>query len=97
MNELVENIEPTTARCPDTHAFVLMFSWLKIIKALGNADITDQLKTLFNEGYTHLIATVNNRGKVKGVEVIRDTSDTIDKEVEQFTNRTGEGMVVVYK
>ena len=41
------------------------------------------------------MATVDNSGKVSDVEVIRDTNDTIDEEVEQFINRTGKGMVVV--
>ena len=41
------------------------------------------------------MATVDESGKVSDVEVIRDTSDSIDDEVDQFINRTGEGMVVV--
>lgn len=58
-------------------------------------DQIDQVKGLSDMGYSHLIATVDNSGKVSDVEIIKDTSDTIDEEVEQFINCTGEGMVVI--
>lgn len=67
----------------------------EIIESCNNTITIDQLEELSDEGYTHLIATVDNNGKVNDVEVIHDKSDTIDEEVQQFINRTGEGMVVV--
>lgn len=66
-----------------------------LIESCDNTVTIDQLEELSDEGYTHLMATVNEDGNVSDVEVIRDTSDTIDDEVDQFINRTGEGMVVV--
>ncbi|MBD5103195.1 MAG: hypothetical protein HDT27_11030 [Subdoligranulum sp.] len=67
----------------------------ELIETCDNTVTIDQLEELSDEGYTHLMATVDNSGKVSDVEVIRDTNDTIDEEVEQFINRTGKGMVVV--
>ena len=67
----------------------------ELIESCDNTVTIDQLEELSDEGYTHLMATVNEDGNVSDVEVIRDTSDTIDDEVNQFINRTGEGMVVV--
>lgn len=67
----------------------------ELIESCDNTVTIDQLEELSDEGYTHLIATVNTSGNVNDVEVIRDTSGTIDEEVEQFINRTGDGMVVV--
>lgn len=67
----------------------------ELIESCDNTVTIDQLEELSDEGYTHLMATVDDSGKVNDVEVIRDTSGTIDEEVEQFINRTGEGMVVV--
>lgn len=58
-------------------------------------DELNNLNNLANEGYTHMIATVNNSGKVEDVEVIEDTSDTIDREVKELINRTHEGMIIV--
>ena len=67
----------------------------ELIESCDNTVTVDQLEELSDEGYTHLMATVDESGKVSDVEVIRDTSDSIDDEVDQFINRTGEGMVVV--
>lgn len=69
----------------------------ELIESCDNTVTIDQLEELSDEGYTHLMATVDDSGKVNDVEVIRDTSDTIDDEVDQFINRTGEGMVVITK
>lgn len=55
----------------------------------------EQLNEVSNEGYTHLMATVDDTGKVYDVEVIKDTSDTLDEEVSRFINNTDEGMVVI--
>lgn len=67
----------------------------ELIESCDNTVTLGDLENLTDEGYTHLMATVDNSGKVSDVEVIRNTSDTIDDEVDRFINRTGEGMVVV--
>lgn len=67
----------------------------ELIESCDNTVTLNQLEELSDEGYTHLMATVNENGKVNDVEVIRDINDTLDDEVDQFINRTGEGMVVV--
>lgn len=67
----------------------------ELIESCDNTVTLNQLEELSDEGYTHLMATINENGKVNDVEVIRDTNDTLDDEVDQFINRTGEGMVVV--
>lgn len=67
----------------------------ELIKSCDNTLTLDQLEKLADEGNTHLMATVDESGKVNDVEVIRDTNDTIDEEVDRFINRTGEGMVVI--
>lgn len=67
----------------------------EMIEQCDNTVTLDQLEELSDEGYTHLMATVDDNGKVDDVEVIRDTSDSIDEEVDRFINRTGEGMVVI--
>lgn len=67
----------------------------ELIESCDNTVTIDQLEELSDEGYTHLVAAVDDNGKVNDVEVIRDTNNTIDEEVDLFINRTGEGMVVV--
>ena len=67
----------------------------ELIESCDNTVTISELEDLSDKGYTHLMATVNDNGKVSDVEVIQDNSDTIDDEVERFINRTGEGMVVV--
>ncbi len=68
----------------------------ELIEECDNEVTLKELEDLSDKGYTHVIATVNENGKVNNdVEVIRDTNDTLDDEVAQFINRTGEGMVVV--
>lgn len=67
----------------------------ELIESCDNTVNLDQLNKLHEEGYTNMIATVDESGEVNDVEVFRDTNDTIDEEVDRFINRTGEGMVVV--
>lgn len=55
----------------------------------------EQLNEVSNEGYTHLMAAVNDNGEVYDVEVIRDTNENLDEEVARFINKTDEGMVVI--
>ena len=66
-----------------------------LIDSCDNSVSIDQLEKLADEGCTHLVATVDNDGKVSDVEAYKDQNDTIDEEVDRFINRTGEGMVVV--
>lgn len=67
----------------------------ELIDECDNTVSISDLEDLTDEGYTHLVATVGKDGKVSDVEVIKDTSSSIDEEVEQLINRTGQGMVVV--
>lgn len=67
----------------------------ELIESCDNTVMLDQLNELHDEGYTNMIATVDESGKVNDVEVLQDTNDTIDEEVDRFINHTGEGMVVV--
>lgn len=60
-----------------------------------NMHTLSELEELADKGYSHLMATVDDDGNVKDVEVFRDTSDTLDEEVDRFINCTGEGMVVI--
>lgn len=50
------------------------------------------LDDLFDEDYTHVVASVNNSGKIEDVEVIKDTGDG-DYEVDELLGN--ERMVVV--
>ena len=67
----------------------------EMIDSCENKMSLSDLENLQDEGYTHLVATVDNNGQVSEVEVIKNTADDIDEEVERFINRTGEGMVVI--
>lgn len=67
----------------------------EIIETCDNTVTLSELEELADEGYSHLMATVDDDGNVKDVEVFRDTSDTLDEEVDRFINCTGEGMVVI--
>lgn len=68
----------------------------ELINECDNTVSLKDLDNLVDEGYTHLMAEVGYDGKIVGdVEVIKDKSDTIDKDVEELLNRTNQGMVVV--
>ncbi len=67
----------------------------ELINDCGNRTKLSDLDELRDEGYTHIIASVNNSDVVEDVEMIKDENDTIDSEVYDFINRTGEGMVVI--
>lgn len=67
----------------------------KVIDECDNTVTIGQLEELTDKGYTHLMATVDNNNKVSDVEVIQDTSDTIDEDVYDLINRKNSGMVVV--
>lgn len=66
-----------------------------LIKDCDNTMSMDALEGCVDKGYTHVMASVDDNGKVRDVEMIQDTNDTIDEEVERLINRTGQGMLVV--
>lgn len=47
------------------------------------------------KGYTHAIVTVDDSDEVSDLEMIKDINNILDQEVEEFINRTGEGVVVI--
>lgn len=67
----------------------------KFLEICDDTDIKSRFNSLADEGYTLIIASVNSSGEVEDVEIIRNKSETIDKDIDEFINRTGEGMVVV--
>lgn len=67
----------------------------ELINDCDNKISLSDLEGLTDQGYSHLVATVDNSGKVSDVEVIKDTSASIDEEVDQLINRTRQGMVVI--
>lgn len=67
----------------------------KLIDNCDNRVSLSDLENLTDQGYTHLVATVDKSNRVNDVEVIKDTSNNIDTEVEHFINRTRSGMVIV--
>lgn len=66
-----------------------------MIETCDNQVSMDELDKLVESGYSQVMAEVDDNGKVENVEVIKDTSNVIDYDVEQFINRTGEGLVVI--
>ena len=68
----------------------------ELINECDNTVSLSGLNDLVDEGYTHIMADVGYDGKiVEDVEVIKDESDTIDREVDELINRTRQGMVIV--
>ncbi len=67
-----------------------------LIDECENKVSMSELNNLANQGYTHLMAEVGNDGNiVNEVELIEDTNDSIDSEVEELLNRTNQGMVII--
>lgn len=65
-------------------------------KKCDNKTSIKALNDLVDEGYTHMMASVDYDGNIVGdVEVIKDENDAIDKDVEELLNRTNQGMVIV--
>ncbi len=67
----------------------------KLIDECDNKTTISDLDEIANEGYTHIIASVNDNDVVEDVEIIKNTNDEIDEEVDNLINRTGKGMVVI--
>ena len=73
---------------------VLVADISKIANECKNKTSWDELDKMKNEGYTHVMASVNdNNTDVIDIELVKDTNTSIDKEVEQLLGR--EGMVVI--
>lgn len=88
-NQIEERIRQKNAKK------VAVIEMEKLIEECDNKVSLDTLKKVKNDGATHVIASVNSSNKVEDVKLFRDTSSTIDSEVDEFINRTGERMVVV--
>jgi len=66
----------------------------KLIDECENKMSMDEFNSLTENGYTHIMATVDENGQITGqVDVIKNENDTIDEEVEQLLGR--KGMVVI--
>lgn len=68
----------------------------ELIEECDNTVSLNELDELVDKGYTHLMADVGYDGKiVDDVEIIKDESDSIDREVKEFINKTNQGMVII--
>lgn len=67
----------------------------EMIANCENRRSVKDLEDLTDQGYTHVLATVEDGNKVSDVEVIKDTSEMIDEDVEELINGSGQGMVVI--
>ena len=65
-----------------------------LVRECDNRVSLDDLDTLAEKGYSHVMVEIDDSGKVTGsVDVIRDTNDTLDSDVEKLLGK--KGMVVV--
>ena len=63
-------------------------------KNCTNRASLDELDNLAKEGYTHVMAAMDNSGNIVGdVELIKDKEH--DSQVSAIHNRTGEGVIVI--
>ena len=63
-------------------------------KECNNRASFDELDKLANEGYTHVMAAMDNNGEIVGdVELIKDKEH--DSQLHALHNRTGEGVIVI--
>lgn len=66
----------------------------QLIDECDNTVSMDELDNLADEGYTHFMADVGYDNQIEGeITLIKDTNDTLDKDVERLLGR--KGMVVV--
>lgn len=65
----------------------------KMIDECENTVSMEELDELSEQGYTHVMATVDNAGKVSGLDVIKDENESLDEQVDRMLGR--EKMVVV--
>lgn len=52
-------------------------------------------KQLLEEEATHIIATIGNDQSITGAEFIKDISEFPDVALDEYINKTGEGMVII--
>ena len=65
-----------------------------LANSCDNTITLDQLDELSNKGYTHVMADFDANGEIVGdVEIIKDTNQQLDDEVDKLLGRNG--MVVV--
>ena len=67
----------------------------KIVNNCQNQSSISELDNLIDQGYTHVIAGVDNNGKVTDIEIGKDELKGSDQQVADYINKTGEGMVVI--
>lgn len=65
----------------------------QLINQCDNQVSIDELDSLVDEGYDYLVASVDDSGNVDDVEVVKDTSDYSDSEVDKLLGK--KGMIVV--
>ena len=65
-----------------------------LVRECDNTVALADLDALASQGYSHVMVGIDTSGKIVGnVEVIRDTNDTLDADVEKLLGK--KGMVVV--
>ena len=65
-----------------------------LVRECDNTVALADLDALTSQGYSHVMVDIDTSGKIVGnVEVIRDTNDTLDADVEKLLGK--KGMVVV--
>lgn len=67
----------------------------KMVDNCKNQSSISELDTLIDQGYTHVIAGIDNNGKVTDIEIGKDELQGSDQQVADYINRSGEGMVVI--
>lgn len=68
----------------------------ELIDECDNSVSLSDLDDLVDQGYTHMMVDVGYDGKVANeVEIIKDTNDSIDRDVQELLSRTNQGMVIV--
>lgn len=66
----------------------------RLIDECDNTMSMNAFNDLVDNGYTHVMVSVDDNGKIVGdVEIIKDENDTIDEEVERLLGK--KGMVVI--
>jgi hypothetical protein len=65
-----------------------------LIRECDNTVTLADLDTLASQGYSHVMVDIDASGKIVGdVDIIKDTNDTLDADVERLLGK--KGMVVV--
>lgn len=68
----------------------------EMIDSCENTISLGDLNELADDGYTHMMAEVGNDGQIVGdIELIKDTNNSIDEDVDELLNRTNQGMIIV--